>query len=426
MNKENTEFDIIKSAIADAKAVRATAIANAKAFLEESFNQQIKAVLADKLREDTSEEQPVPIEQPVDETVDPKDATPSKNDGTKDWGKNGDPAAKPTTTNITPNTVPAPKDGGDGTKNLSKDNKGSIGGTPQGVKENTETTTTDESVEEVATNEDLEEIIRELEAEVEPPLDDTTPADDATVPPPTPGETDVTPDVGTPAPPTGGPIVAGEPVIIQPASAAVPPTSTSSEVPSVTNTVPPTPDTTEQPNPEGMEEEIDINELLASLNEEKEEKEEEEKEEKEEEDKKKVDESSELVSLQGKLNESYKTIQYLRDQINEINLLNAKLLYTNKLFKEFGVNRDQKIKIVEAFDLTKNVREVKLTYANWCESLNFGGNLLKRSTPSTRNTITEGLASKPVASTKPAEIITESANVMAERFKKLAGIPSKK
>jgi hypothetical protein len=138
---------------------------------------------------------------------------------------------------------------------------------------------------------------------------------------------------------------------------------------------------------------------------------------------------SEVAKYKTALKESYDAIRFLRGQINEVNLLNAKLLYTNKLFKEFaGVLDDSyRMKIVESFDLTKSVREVKLAYALLAESLNFGKSinskpvatkpLIKRSVTQ----ITEGLASKTVASTKPAQIITES-NEMASRFKKLAGI----
>jgi len=139
------------------------------------------------------------------------------------------------------------------------------------------------------------------------------------------------------------------------------------------------------------------------------------------------------------LKESYKTIEYLRGQFNEINLLNAKLLYTNKLLAEFaGVLDDtHRMKIVESFDLTKSVREVKLAYALLAESLNFGTQITKTQRiaqegivkkPSTSvlkgqvKQITEGFASKPVTSTKPSQLITENGSTMALRFKKLAGI----
>ena len=44
--------DILKEAIADAKAVRETALQNAKMALEEAFTPQLKSMLSAKLRED--------------------------------------------------------------------------------------------------------------------------------------------------------------------------------------------------------------------------------------------------------------------------------------------------------------------------------------------------------------------------------------
>ena len=104
------------------------------------------------------------------------------------------------------------------------------------------------------------------------------------------------------------------------------------------------------------------------------------------------------------------------------------MLYTNKLFKGANLSNEQKLKVIESFDLTKSVREAKLVYATLAESINSGAK--KVETPvkksSTVKNITEGLASKPVASTKPttAAVLTEGAD-MANRFKKLAGIRSK-
>jgi hypothetical protein len=130
--------------------------------------------------------------------------------------------------------------------------------------------------------------------------------------------------------------------------------------------------------------------------------------------------------LKSQLNEAEEVIRYVKTQLNEVNLLNAKLLYTNKLFKEYNMNNDHKMRIVEMFDLAKTVREVKLTYANIAESLNFSGkNITRRvvsSTNSSVQSITEGLASKPVGSTKPKEIISEGK--FASRMKQLAGIRS--
>jgi len=120
-------------------------------------------------------------------------------------------------------------------------------------------------------------------------------------------------------------------------------------------------------------------------------------------------------------------------------LLNAKLLYTNKLFTEFAsvIDESFKMKIVESFDLTKSVREVKLAYALLGESLNFRSAkvVAPLAKPASKvdtakraiaKQITEGLASKPVGSTKPnQEVISESAKAQVARLQKLAGIKLK-
>lgn len=143
----------------------------------------------------------------------------------------------------------------------------------------------------------------------------------------------------------------------------------------------------------------------------------------------KINEENKFLKKQ--LDEAHATIKYVKTELNEINLLNAKLLYTNKLFKEFAMNNEQKMRVVEMFDLSKNVREVKLTYANIAESLNFSGTDIRKKakTSASVQSITEGLASKPVAGTKPSkDIISEGkANQMVTRFQQIAGIkPTKK
>jgi hypothetical protein len=129
-------------------------------------------------------------------------------------------------------------------------------------------------------------------------------------------------------------------------------------------------------------------------------------------------------ALQSQLAEAVKAITFVRGQLNEVNLLNAKLLYTNKLFKEFQLTNEQKMRVVEMFDLNKNVREVKLTYANLAEAMNFSGDSRRKITSSTVQSITEGLASNAVGNTKPnQQIISEGkANVMVAKFQRLAGI----
>jgi len=148
-------------------------------------------------------------------------------------------------------------------------------------------------------------------------------------------------------------------------------------------------------------EEIDLEEVLQALSEE-------EGMEKEDEDDKKVDE------MQTQLKEYKDTIGYLREKLNEVNLLNAKLLFTNKLFRSFGLNNNQKLSVVEQFDRTQNLREIKLVYATLAES--FKGNGNKKVNES------KGQASKAVASTEPKKEVLSEGMEMKNRFKKLANL----
>jgi len=125
-----------------------------------------------------------------------------------------------------------------------------------------------------------------------------------------------------------------------------------------------------------------------------------------------------LAAKEDELEEAYKVIRSLKGTINEVNLLNAKLLYTNKLFSNYEMTNEQKMKVIETLDRTNSVREVKLVFATLAESIKFGTPSKKR-----KSKITEGFASKVVASTAPKkQVINEDVNSMAERFKKLANI----
>ena len=144
---------------------------------------------------------------------------------------------------------------------------------------------------------------------------------------------------------------------------------------------------------------LDLDEVLRALTE----------EDKEEED------AEENEKLKAEIKEHRKVIHFMRSKLNEVNLLNAKLLFSNKLFRAFGLNNNQKLKVVETFDRTTNLREVKLVYATLAES--FKGTKSKLS-----ESVKKGSSSKPVRSTKPAkEVLSEGAELKA-RFKKLANI----
>ena len=156
------------------------------------------------------------------------------------------------------------------------------------------------------------------------------------------------------------------------------------------------------------EDEIDLEEVIKSLREEDE-------EELEESEDGMEGESETINNLTEKLKESYTVVKFLRSKINEVNLLNAKLLFTNKLFRNGNLNESQKLKVIETFDRAKSTREVKLVYTTLAEST-------MATKTRGRKAIKEGFASKAVASTKPRRAIINEGADLASRFKKLAGI----
>jgi hypothetical protein len=107
--------------------------------------------------------------------------------------------------------------------------------------------------------------------------------------------------------------------------------------------------------------------------------------------------------------EAYSTIESLRSDLNEVNLLNAKLLYSNKIFKAKNLNESQKVKVLSSFDKANTVGEVKLVF----ETLNEG---LK-----VKNTIKEnrGSASKSTIVPTTKKPIVESNDAFA-RMQQLA------
>ena len=150
------------------------------------------------------------------------------------------------------------------------------------------------------------------------------------------------------------------------------------------------------------EEDIDLDEVIKALRE--------------------MDDSEEEVSeeedtdetYKEELEEAYKTIKSLKKTINEVNLLNAKLLYTNKLFRTFDLNENQKVKVLENFDRTSSVREVKLVFSTIAENLNVAR---KR-----KAVVKEGYASRATQSSAPKKEIISEGNELAARWKKLAGL----
>lgn len=125
--------------------------------------------------------------------------------------------------------------------------------------------------------------------------------------------------------------------------------------------------------------------------------------------------AAELHETKRELAEAHKTVKQLNSIINEVNLLNAKLLYTNKLFRNFDLNESQKMKVIENFDRASTTREVKLVYGTLSESFVKPTNAKKR-------IVKESAASKPVATTAPSRTVLNEGFELADRWKKLAGL----
>ena len=124
----------------------------------------------------------------------------------------------------------------------------------------------------------------------------------------------------------------------------------------------------------------------------------------------------EMEAKEEELKEAYRTVHELKSILSEVNLLNAKLLYTNKLFRNFELNETQKMKVIENFDRAGTTREVKLVFTTLAESF---------TRPVKKRVVKESYASKAVATTAPSKATTQVLSEgfeLANRWKKLAGL----
>ena len=125
-----------------------------------------------------------------------------------------------------------------------------------------------------------------------------------------------------------------------------------------------------------------------------------------------------VKKLKEERDEALETVESLQNTISEMNLLNSKLLYCNKLFRANALTENQKVKVVDALDRASTTGEAKLVFETLQESFTFT-NVEKRA-------IKEGLgrASKATG-TAPQKVITESVDETVSRFQKLANIKLK-
>ena len=332
--------DILKEAIADAKAVRETALENAKMALEEAFTPQIKSMLSAKLKEDDMDDEEVPAEEGEhdDEAEEGEE---------REEGEHDDEAEE-----------------GEHEEGMREDDEDEA---EEGEHEEGDMREDDEDEVEEG-NLDLEAIIKELESELTEDEDE----DEAEE---------------------------GEEV---------------------------------EESTEAVEEEYEIDEAALT-----EEDDEDDKDEVDEE----LDKSSDIgkgdnnrgttdassaigggkkgmTEVQAELKEYKEAVSFLKDKLHEVNILNAKLLFTNKLFKSYSLDNNQKLKVVETFDRAQTTREIKLVYSTLAEQFSDNNSIV------TKKSISES-ASTAVSSTKPSKesrkVISEETQV-ANRFKKLAGL----
>lgn len=378
--------DLFKQAIAEAKSVREAAIANAKEALEETLTPHLKDMLAAKLQEmedkSTDEEVVNEVEDEVEEAKghDDKDVDEAKDDK--------DEAVKEDLT-VAPEMAEAEEDEAEDDSEESEDDAEEIevDGEEAGDEDAVDG---DEDLGDLTVDQ-FKDMIRDIIAQEMGG-----------------GEEEMGTDMD------GGDIegMGDEAPIEEPA------------------------DDMEVPGED--EEEIDLDELLAELEATVAEGDDKEKDvdEAKEEDEDKVEEVSTANSTevqdtadsqaQGtninrvvneeELNEALETIEQLKKDLHETNLLNSKLLYVNKIFKANNLSESQKVNIIAAFDKAETVKEVKLVFETVSENV----------VANKKETVTEskvkGMASKATGTTatKP-EVINEVSDTV-RRMQKLAGI----
>jgi len=170
----------------------------------------------------------------------------------------------------------------------------------------------------------------------------------------------------------------------------------------------------ESDNTENLEE--DLNALLAELLDE----EDELNERKKVAVKKDTDEDEKDDKFKKKLKEeltlALEAVETLRSELNEVNLLNAKLLYVNKIFNAKNLNESQKLKVVKAFDKAESAKEAKLVYESLSEAF-----LAPAKAGKTQLKESLGFASKAAGNAPGKALIVEN-DAWVSRMQKLANI----
>ena len=359
--------DLLKEAIADAKVVRDTAVENARLALAEAFTPKIQSMLTQKIRQEVEDENQE--DEMKDEAMDDEveDEGEEVEEGYGDEGEHDDEGEE------VKEIEDEVEDEGEEVAEIEDE----VEDEDEEVAEIEDEGEHDDEDDDL----DLESILRELEKEVEDEDDEVEEAvedEDEEL-----EEELKSSDVGA-------------------ADNKLDKDAESSSDIGKADKAKHTEGVEDEVEDEEEDEDIDLEEILKALS------------EVEDEDEEVEENVEEIAQLKSELEEYRNAVKYMRGKLNEVNLLNAKLLFTNKLFRAFGLSEGDKYRVVETFDRAKNLREVKLVYATLAES--FGQK------PKIQES--KGKSSKPVASTQPkneSKVISEGTD-LKNRFKKLANI----
>ena len=381
--------DLLREAIADAKAVRETALANAKIALEEAFTPRLKSMLSRKIESEMDQEEEMEDEDEMREEEDTEEEMMDKDEMEMDADEMRMDADE---MEMDAEEMMDKEEGEmDAEEEMEMDKEEEMDADE--MKMDADEMEMDKEEEMDAEEEDeldLESVLAELEADLEKSeeedLDEVEDKDEEEKV----DENDVSSEIGK-----SDNKVADK--ANDSSSVGQGPESEGSDKKAGDelgdhNVVKEVEDKDE-------DDDIDLDEVLKALSEEEDAEE----------------EADKVEELKKEIQETRSVVKFMRAKLNEVNLLNAKLLFSNKLFRAFGLNNEQKLKVVENFDRTSNLREVKLVYATLAESFKRPSKLSEA--------VSKGSSSKPVRSTKPAkaEVLSEGAEMKA-RFKKLANI----
>jgi len=364
--------DMYKQAILDAKAVRASAMANAKATLQEAFEPRIQEMIRLKLSEELEE-----LDEELEEDEnDPYSDKPTKHDlGTQDE-ESYETSAEDTAYK---SMISKEKTGGSLAEDEYEMDEASL---EEILAE----------LDELASKEEDEGAMMEAEDEEEKEEDETS--DDDT------SEDSTEDSEATEETPTDNTKVIDITLgdlkqvlqAIQGGDTGMEDMAGDDEMEAETG----------DESGEGEDENIDLQEILDSLEEAK------DKDMKKKDMKEKKEDKDETKES---LKEAVKTINILRKELNEVNLLNAKLLYMNKIFKSKNLSESQKVNVVSALDRASNTKEAKNIYETLKENISQKKSQIQES---------RGFASKP-AGVAPKKPILES-DAFVSRWQKIAGI----